>query len=160
MVATGDAFPELELTFVTADQPAMKTTAEAFGGKKVVLFAVPGAFTPTCHANHMPGFLAKLDAIKAKGVDMVACLAVNDPFVMKVWGEQSGALGKIELIADGSGVATKALGLELDATAFGLGMRSKRYAMVIDDGQISALMIEDTPGTADASGADAVLAAL
>ncbi|MEO1330705.1 MAG: peroxiredoxin [Pseudomonadota bacterium] len=160
MAAVGEKFPETELTFITEDQPALKSSAEAFGGKKVVLFAVPGAFTPTCHANHLPGFLTHLDAIKAKGVDMIACLAVNDPFVMKVWAKDTGALGKIEMIADGAAIATKQLGLEMDASAFGLGIRSRRYAMVIDDMTITALMIEDGPGKADISGAESVLAAL
>lgn len=160
MINPGDKLPEMDLTLATAEQPDTQSTAALFGGKKVVLFGVPGAFTPTCHANHMPGYLTHYDALTAKGVDAIACMAVNDVFVMKAWGEASGALGKLHLIADGSANFTKAMGLELDLGAFGLGLRSQRFAMIVENGVLKELMIEDTPKTADASGAAAVLAKL
>lgn len=160
MIKTGEAMPNATLVTATADGPSPIASTDLFDGKTVVLFAVPGAFTPTCHLNHMPGFVEKGDAIKAKGVDTIACLSVNDPFVMKAWGEATGALGKITLIADGSADYVKALGLELDLSARGLGMRARRFAMIVKNGAVSALMIEENPGQAEASGADAVLAAL
>lgn len=160
MVAVGDVLPDLEMTFATAGDPDMTSVASYFGGKKVVVFAVPGAFTPTCHANHMPGFVEHGEAIKAKGVDTIACLSVNDVFVMKAWGEASGALGKVDMIADGSAAMVKALGMVLDLTDRGLGLRSKRFAMVVEDKVVKAVMVEDSPATAEASGAAAVLAAL
>lgn len=160
MIKIGDRLPEATFTVATPDGPGEATSASLFAGKKTVVFAVPGAYTPTCHGNHMPGFLTKLDALAAKGVSQVACLSVNDVFVMKSWGEATGALGKITLIADGSAAYTQSLGLELDLTDRGLGVRSKRYAMVVDDGAVSWLAVEETPATADASGAEAVLAAL
>lgn len=160
MIAVGDKLPELDLTLATAGEPDMKSTSALFGGKKAVLFAVPGAYTPTCHANHMPGYVTHFDDLTAKGVGAIACLAVNDVFVMKKWGQDTGALGKIHMIADGSALLTKELGLELDLVDRGLGVRSKRYAMVLEDGVVKELMIEDTPVTADASGAAAVLAKL
>ena len=131
-----------------------------FGGKKVVLFAVPGAFTPTCHQNHLPGFLKHHDAIKAKGVDRIACLAVNDIFVVSAWAEQSGVGDKLTMLADGSAQFAKAIGLDLDLTERGLGVRAKRFAMIVEDGVVKELMIEDSPGQAEASGAEAVLAKL
>ena len=124
---------------MTADGPKPKTTDEVFKGKKVVLFAVPGAFTPTCHKNHLPGFVTNADAIKAKGVDAIAVTGVNDPFVMDAWKKATGADGKIEFLADGNGDFAKAIGLALDASADGLGMRSKRYSMVVEDGVVKSL---------------------
>ncbi|HSP26171.1 MAG TPA: peroxiredoxin [Saliniramus sp.] len=159
-IKVGDKLPETTFRVMTADGPAPKTTGEVFDGRKVVLFAVPGAFTPTCSNNHLPGFLAKLDEIKAKGVDHVAVTAVNDVFVMNAWAKASEGEGKIEFLADGSADLAKALGLELDATAGGLGVRSKRYAMIVNDGTVEWLAVEDAPGKADATGADAVLAQL
>lgn len=160
MIKIGDAMPEATLVTATADGPAPVESSALFNGKTVVLFAVPGAFTPTCHLNHMPTFVSDGDKLKAKGVDEIACLSVNDPFVMKAWGEATGALGKITLIADGSADYIKKLGLELDLSARGLGMRAKRFAMIVRDGKVSQLMIEDNPGEAKASTAEAVLAAL
>lgn len=160
MISVGEKLPEMEVVLATAGEPDMQPLSGLLGGKKAVIFAVPGAFTPTCHANHMPGFIAEFDAIKAKGVDEILCLAVNDVFVMKRWGEDTGALGKIHLIADGSAALTKALGLELDLTERGLGVRSKRYAMILEDGVVKELMIEESPGQAEASSAAAVLAKL
>jgi peroxiredoxin len=156
-IKVGDKLPETTFRVMTADGPAPKTTDEVFKGRKVVLFAVPGAFTPTCSNNHLPGFLAKLDEIKAKGIDHVAVPAVNDVFVMNAWAKASGGEGKIEFLADGSADLAKAIGLELDATGGGLGVRSKRYAMIVNDGTVEWLAVEDAPGKADATGADAVL---
>ncbi|MBX2855081.1 MAG: peroxiredoxin [Rhodobacteraceae bacterium] len=159
-MSVGEKLPEMEVVLATANEPDMQPLSALFGGKKAVLFAVPGAYTPTCHANHMPGFIAEFDAIKAKGVAEIVCLSVNDVFVMKRWGQDTGALGKIHLIADGSAALTKALGLELDLTARGLGVRSTRYAMILDDGVVKELMVEESPGQAEASSAASVLAKL
>ncbi|MEO1292345.1 MAG: peroxiredoxin [Pseudomonadota bacterium] len=159
MIAVGDTMPELELTFATEDQPDMQPASKVFTGK-TVLFAVPGAYTPTCHSNHMPGFVANLDALKAKGVDRVLCLSVNDVFVMKNWGLDTKSIGQIGLIADGSALYTKALGMDLDLTERGLGVRSLRYAMIVEDGKVSWLAVEESPAKAEASSAEAVLAAL
>lgn len=153
-IAVGDRLPDVTFRVMTADGPAAKTTAEVFSGKKVVLFAVPGAFTPTCHKNHLPGYLARYDEIKAKGVDSVAVTGVNDVFVMNAWAESTGGKGKIEYLADGNGDFAKALGLALDGTGFGLGTRSQRYSMLVDDGVVKVLNVEDVPSKADVSGAD------
>src|SRR5437763_14328580 len=147
-IKVGDRLPNATFMTMTADGPKPKTTDEVFKGKKVVLFAVPGAFTPTCHKNHMPGFVQNFDKIKGKGIDTIAVTAVNDVFVMDAWKKASGAEGKIEFLADGSGDFAKALGLSLDASANGLGIRSKRYCMVIDDGVVKSISIEDAPGKA------------
>ena len=144
---------------MTADGPKPKPSEEVFKGRKVVLFAVPGAFTPTCSKNHLPGFVKNAAAIKAKGIDAIAVTAVNDPFVMDAWKKAAGS-DDIEFLADGSADFAKAIGLELDASAGGLGMRSKRYCMVVDDGVVKSLAIEDAPGKADVSGADALLKSL
>lgn len=159
MIKTGDALPALKLTAATAEGPKEVTTAEVFGGKKVVLFATPGAFTPTCSARHVPGYLQNLDALKAKGVDTIICVAVNDVFVMDAWRKDLGVDDRIMMLADGSAALTKALGLELDLTARGLGIRSQRFAMVVDDGRVSHLAVE-APGDFDVSKAESVLAAL
>jgi peroxiredoxin len=158
-IKVGDSLPNTTFRVMTADGPKPKTTDEVFKGKKVVLFAVPGAFTPTCSKNHLPGFVANAAAIKAKGIDAIAVTAVNDPFVMNAW---KGAAGSddIEFLADGSADFAKAIGLELDASAGGLGMRSKRYCMVVDDGVVKSLAVEDSPGKADVSGAEALLKSL
>ncbi|MEL6978860.1 MAG: peroxiredoxin [Pseudomonadota bacterium] len=160
MIKEGDKLPDATFQTPSADGPQEVTVSGLFAGKRAVLFGVPGAFTPTCHANHLPGYVTHLDALKAKGVDFVACVAVNDIFVVSAWAEATGAGGAITMLADGSGAFAKAMGLELDLSAFGLGMRQKRFAAIIEDGVVAKLMIEDTPATADASGAEAVLAAL
>jgi peroxiredoxin len=147
-IKVGDRLPNATFRVMTADGPAPKTSDEIFKGKKVVLFAVPGAFTPTCHRNHMPSFLNNADAIKAKGVDQIAVTAVNDAFVMDAWIKASGADGKIVGLADGNGDFAKALGLELDATGGGLGVRSKRYSMIVEDGVVKSVNIEEAPGIA------------
>jgi len=156
-IKVGDRVPNGSFTVMTGDGPKPMTTDELFKGKKVVLFAVPGAFTPTCHKNHMPGFVKHADAIKAKGIDTIAVTAVNDVFVMDAWKKASGAEGKIEFLADGSADFAKAIGLSLDASARGLGVRSQRYCMVVDDGVVKSISVEDTPGKAELSGADNLL---
>lgn len=156
-IAVGDTLPDAKFKISTADGPAELTTADVFAGKKVVLFAVPGAFTPTCHMNHLPGFLENADAFKAKGIDTIACVSVNDVFVMKAWAAATGAEGKITFLADGSADFAKAIGLDLDLSGGGLGIRSKRYAMIVDDGVVTSLDIEEAPGKATVSGAAAVL---
>jgi peroxiredoxin len=144
---------------VRADGTKEANTADLFAGKKVVLFAVPGAFTPLCSAQHLPGFVSKAEEIRKKGVDEIYCLSVNDGWVMDAWGKDRAALGKVTLIADGSGEFTKAMGLELDATGAGLGVRSQRYAAIVDDGVIRHLAVEK-PMKFEVSSAEAVLQAL
>jgi len=158
-IKVGDHIPNATFMTMTADGPKPKTTDDIFKGKKVVLFAVPGAFTPTCHRNHMPGFVKNAAAIKAKGIDTIAVTGVNDVFVMDAWKKASGS-DAIEFLADGSGAFTKTIGLSLDMTERGLGVRSQRYAMVVDDGVVEALNVEDGPGKAEISGAENLLNAL
>jgi len=158
-ISVGDKLPAMKFKTMTADGPKDIDGADIFSGKKVVLFAVPGAFTPTCSKNHLPGFVKNAAAIKAKGIDAIAVTAVNDPFVMDAWKKAAGS-DDIEFLADGSADFAKAVGLELDASAGGLGMRSKRYCMVVDNGVVKSLAIEDAPGKADVSGADALLKSL
>jgi peroxiredoxin (alkyl hydroperoxide reductase subunit C) len=158
-IQVGDAIPSMKLMTAGASGPQEVSTDELFKGKKVALFAVPGAFTPTCSAKHLPGFVVHADALHAKGVNAIVCMAVNDPFVMGAWGKDQGVGEKIVMLADGSGAFTRALGLELDLVARGLGMRSQRFAMVVEDGRVAQLMIE-APGGFDVSSAEAVLAAL
>lgn len=129
-------------------------------GKTVVIFAVPGAFTPTCHRQHLPAFLGKLDELKAKGVDTVACVAVNDPFVLDAWAEASGARDKILMLSDGNATFTRAIGMDFDGSAVGLGIRSKRHAMLVRDGVVEALFVEENPGEVKVSGPESILAAL
>ena len=159
-IAVGDRLPAATLRVLTADGIDETTTDALFSGKTVALFAVPGAYTPTCHAKHVPGFLANLDALRAKGVDTVACLAVNDPFVLKAWAKDTDGEGKITFISDGNADFTKAIGMDLDVTAVGLGIRSKRYAMIVEDGVVKVLNIEDVPSSADISSAENLLKAL
>jgi peroxiredoxin len=159
-IQVGDRLPNATFMTMTADGPKPQTTDEIFKGKKVVLFAVPGAFTPTCHKNHLPGFVQQAEKIKGKGVDTIAVTGVNDVFVMDAWKKASGADGKVEFLADGSGDFAKALGLTVDLGARGLGTRSQRYAMVVEDGVVKTLNIEDAPGKADVSGAENLLKGL
>ncbi|ALA18181.1 MULTISPECIES: peroxiredoxin [Chelatococcus] len=159
-IAVGDRLPSVTFRVMTPDGPAARTTDDIFKGRKVVLFAVPGAFTPTCHKNHLPGFLAKADEIKARGIDAIAVTAANDVFVMDAWGKASGAEGVIEFLADGNGDFAKAVGLAFDGSGFGLGTRSQRYSMVVEDGVVTQLNVEDAPGKADVSGAAHLLAQL
>jgi peroxiredoxin (alkyl hydroperoxide reductase subunit C) len=158
-IKVGDSLPSLKLMSATADGPKELSTDELFKGKKVVLFAVPGAFTPTCSAKHLPGFVQKAAEFKAKGVDAIACVAVNDVFVMSAWAKDQGVGDQIVMLADGSAQFTKALGLELDLIGRGLGVRSQRYALVADDGKVVHLAVEQ-PGDFEVSRAEAVLAAL
>src|SRR6201985_733532 len=156
-IKVGDRLPNTKFRVMTAEGPGWKTTDEVFKGKKVVLFAVPGAFTPTCHKNHLPGFLKNADAIKAKGVDAIAVTAVNDVFVMTEWRKATEAEGKIEFLADGTGDFAKAIYLTMDGSAGGLGLRSKRYSMLIEDGVVTKLNIEEAPGKAETSSAEVLL---
>jgi peroxiredoxin len=158
-IKVGDKVPSVKLKQMTPEGVKDVSTDDFFNGKKVVLFAVPGAFTPTCSAKHVPGFVQNDAALKAKGVDAVACLSVNDAFVMGAWGKDQKADGKVVMLADGNGDFTRAVGLELDATANGLGKRSKRYAMVVDNGVVKTLNVE-APGAFEVSSAEAILKTL
>jgi peroxiredoxin (alkyl hydroperoxide reductase subunit C) len=158
-IQVGDKIPAVGLMTMGGDGPEPVDTAKYFAGRKVVVFSVPGAFTPTCSAKHLPGFIDKIDAIKGKGVDAVACLAVNDPFVMGAWAKDQGAEGKVDMLADGSAKFTTALGLEMDLIERGLGMRGQRFAMVVEDGTVTHLAVEE-PGDFSVSSADAVIEAL
>jgi peroxiredoxin len=159
-IKVGDRLPSATFRVMTGEGPKPKTTDEVFKGKKVVLFAVPGAFTPTCSKNHLPGFVQNASAIKAKGVDTIAVTGVNDVFVMDAWKKSADADGKVEFLADGSADFAKAIGLELDASANGLGIRSKRYSMIVEDGVVKALNVEDVPSKADVSNAENILKTL
>lgn len=157
-IQTGDRIPDMTLTTMTDSGPSPISTSELFRGKKVVLFSVPGAFTPTCSAKHLPGFVEHAEDILARGVDTIACMAVNDVFVMNAWGKSANA-ERLLMLADGNGEFTRALGLELDATAFGMGQRSQRFALVADDGVVTDLFVE-APGEFRVSSAEHVLANL
>ena len=157
-IQEGEKLPEATLHVMRDGRPAAVTTAELFGGKKVVLFAVPGAFTPTCSQAHLPGYVANADTIKAKGVDDIVCVSVNDAFVMDAWGKDKNA-EHLVMAGDGNADFTKALGLEMDGSGFGLGTRSQRYAMVVDDGVVTKLAVE-AGGAFEVSKAEAILEAL
>jgi peroxiredoxin len=159
-ISVGDKLPSVTLKQLTPEGVKEVTTDEIFGGKKVVLFAVPGAFTPACSQRHLPGFVERAADIKAKGVDEIACVAVNDAFVMGAWGREQKTEGKVRMLADGSGDLVRALGLELDLSKGGLGIRSQRYSMLVDNGVVKSLNIEKQPGQVDVSGAEAMLRAL
>jgi peroxiredoxin len=153
-INVGDRIPEASFTRMGPEGPAPITTAEVFGGKKVVLFSVPGAFTPTCSKKHLPGYVKEADAIKAKGADTIACMAVNDVFVLDAWGKAAGAGDKVLMLADGNAEFTKKLGLEMDATKYGMGLRSKRFSMIVVDGVVKELNVE-APGEFNVSSAEA-----
>lgn len=157
-IAVGDSIPGSVLTRMTEQGPQPVSTADYFGGRKVVLFSVPGAFTPTCSAKHLPGFIKLKADFSAKGVDAIACIAVNDVFVMHAWGKHANAEG-IDMLADGNGEFAVSLGLEMDASAFGMGQRSQRFALVAEDGIVTQLLVE-APGEFRVSSAESVLAAL
>jgi peroxiredoxin len=157
-IKVGDRIPSATLNVMSEKGPAPLTTNELFDGKKVVLFSVPGAFTPTCSAKHLPGFVAHADEILGKGVDTIACMAVNDVFVMNAWGKSAHA-DRIRMLADGNGEFARALGLELDASGFGMGKRSQRFALIADDGVVTQLFVE-APGEFRVSSAEHVLSAL
>ncbi|HEX3710391.1 MAG TPA: peroxiredoxin [Pseudolabrys sp.] len=156
-IKVGDRVPNATFRMMTGEGPKPKTSDDIFKGKKVALFAVPGAFTPTCNNLHMPSFLKNVDAFKAKGVNTVAVTGVNDVFVMEAWKKATGADGKIDFLADGNGEFAKAIDMAFDGSGNGLGTRSKRYAMLVDDGVVKQLNVEDAPGKCDISGGDALL---
>ncbi|MBK8770840.1 MAG: peroxiredoxin [Rhizobiales bacterium] len=155
-IKTGDRLPQAEFNTMTADGQQKLSTDVIFKGRKVVLFAVPGAFTPTCSMNHMPGFVAAADAIKAKGVDTIACTSVNDVHVMNAWAKASGADSKILMLADGNAAFAKAVGLDKDLAVAGMGVRSSRYSMIVDDGVVKTLNVEEKSGV-NVSGAETIL---
>jgi peroxiredoxin len=157
MIKVGDSLPEATFRVVTPEGVKPRTVAEVFKGKRVVLIGMPGAFTPTCNKNHLPGFVARAADIKAKGIDTIAVTAVNDHWVMHHWGKAAGGDGKIDFLADNNAEFAKAIGMAYDAAAGLGGMRSKRYAMLVDDGVVKVLNVEDMPGKAEASSADTML---
>lgn len=158
-IAIGDKVPTVDLYLMGEKGPDRVSSSDLFTGRKTVLFAVPGAFTPTCSKAHLPGFVVKADELLSKGVDQIVCLSVNDAFVMDAWGKQQNADDKILMVADSDGEFTRAVGLEVDLSARGLGRRSQRYAMVIDDGVVTQLNVEK-PGKFEVSDADTMLQAL
>jgi len=159
MISKGQKIPSVTIKQATAEGGVDVDPAALFAGKKVIMFSLPGAFTPTCSQQHLPGYVQKLPELKAAGIDMVACLSVNDVFVMKAWAEQHDALGKVVMLADGSGAFTKALGIELDLGAHGMGVRAARGVLTIDDGVVTSIEME-APGKFEVSSADACLIGL
>ena len=155
-IAIGDQVPDVKVFTFGDKGPEATTSAEVLGHGKVVLFGVPGAFTPTCSDHHLPGFVMRAEELRAKGADKVVCVSVNDPFVMGAWGREQGAGGKVRMMADGSGLYSRALGLEMDLIARGLGVRSQRYSMLVDDGVVKVLNVEE-PGKFEASSAEKLL---
>ncbi len=153
-IQTGDRFPEATLMRMTEKGPAPVSTGELFAGKKVVLFGVPGAFTPTCSNKHLPGYVKEADAIRAKGVDLIACVSVNDPFVMDAWGKAQEATGKVLMLADGNAELAKKLGLDVDLSKSGMGHRNRRFSMIVQDGVVKELNLE-APGEFKVSSAEA-----
>jgi peroxiredoxin len=159
-IRVGDRLPEAKFKVRTDDGLEDLTTGQVFAGKKVVLFAVPGAFTPTCHTRHLPSFLEHAEELKAKGVETIACVAVNDAFVLDQWAKVNDVQGRVLMLSDGNGSFTKAIGMELDASGAGLGVRSLRYSMLVEDGVVKILNVEESPGVMEVTGADKLLAAL
>jgi len=159
-IQVGGTVPSGTLNHMTANGPEQISTDELFKGKKVVIFSVPGAFTPACSAKHLPGYIQNADALKGKGVDTIACLSVNDVFVMDAWSKDQGANGKVTLLADGNADYVKALGLSLDASGFGMGTRGERFAIVVEDGKVTQLHREAAPSEVKASAAENLLANL
>lgn len=157
-IKVGDTLPDVKLVKATAEGPEQVQSGDYFKGKKVALFSVPGAFTPTCSAKHLPGFVEKADDLKAKGVDEIVCTAVNDPFVMGAWGKASGS-DDVTMLADGNGEFAEALGLTMDGTGFGLGKRGQRFSMIVDDGKVTELNVE-APGDFKVSSAEHMLGQL
>ena len=158
-ISVGDRLPETTFMTMTADGPNPLSSADVFSGKTVALFALPGAFTPTCSAKHLPGFIEKAAEIKGRGVDTIACLSVNDVFVMGAWGEQQGAGNDVMMLADGNGEFAKAVGLEMDGTGFGMGIRAQRFSMLVKDGVVTELNVE-APGEFNVSSAEHILGQL
>jgi peroxiredoxin len=159
-IKIGDRIPDVSFSINGVDGPTTIAAKDYFAGRKIVLFGVPGAFTPTCHRNHLPSFVARAEEIKAKGVDAIAVTAVNDIYVLNAWLEASGAKGKIDGLADGAAAFAKAAGLDVDLTERGFGIRSQRYSLLADNGVVKLLNIEEKPGSIEISGADAILAQL
>ena len=160
-ITTGDTLPEASFSRIGAEGPEQVALSDLTKGRKVVIFAVPGAFTPTCHSAHVPSFIRAKDDLAAKGVEEIICLSVNDPFVMKAWGEATGATDAgLTLLSDGTGAFTAEIGMNFDAPPVGLMGRSKRYAMLVEDGVVKLLHAEESPGTCEISGGEALLAAL
>jgi peroxiredoxin len=157
-IQVGDRLPDVPLAIATSEGPKPTTSGEYFGGKRVALFAVPGAFTPTCSAKHLPSYVEKASELKGKGVDEIVCISVNDPFVMGAWGKQDGSQD-ITMLADGNGAFSDAVGLSFDGSKFGMGKRSQRYSMIVKDGVVSALNIEE-PGAFRVSSAEHMLGQL
>ena len=155
-IQIGDTLPKLTLVKATENGPEPVDSEEYFRGRRIALFAVPGAFTPTCSARHLPSYVDKAEQLTAKGVDEIACISVNDPFVMRAWGESSGAGEKVTMLADGNGEFARAVGLEMDGTKFGMGKRSQRYSMIVNDGRVEQVNVEE-PGAFSVSGADYML---
>ena len=155
-IKVGDKIPSATLMEMQDGKPAPVSTDAFFAGKKVALFALPGAFTPTCSAKHVPGCVQNYDALKAKGVDAIACVSVNDAFVMGAWGKDQASGDKVHMLADGNGDFTRAVGLEMDGTKFGMGKRSQRYSMIVDDGVVTSLNVE-APGAFEVSSAEYLL---
>jgi peroxiredoxin len=158
-IKVGDKVPSATFREMTPDGPKQVSTDDLFADKKVALFALPGAFTPTCSAKHVPGFVQNYEALKAKGVDTIACVSVNDAFVMGAWGKDQGAGDKVRMLADGNGEFTQAVGLEMDGTKFGMGKRSQRYSMIVEDGVVKSLNVEQ-PGAFEVSSAEFMLGLL
>jgi len=157
-IKVGDRVPSVTFRKLTDEGMEEVSTDELFKGRRVVVFGVPGAFTPTCSAQHLPGFIHNAEAIKAKGIDEIACVSVNDAFVMKAWGEAQGADGKVTMLADGNGDFTRAVGVEIDASGFGMGKRSARYSLLVEDGVVKQINVEEAPGQMKVSSAESLLA--
>lgn len=156
-IQVGDKVPSVTFKKMTSDGPSDVSSDELFGGKKVALFAVPGAFTPTCSAQHVPSFLGQADALRAKGIDEIVCVSVNDAFVMDAWGKNLNVGNKIQMLADGNGEFARATGLTLDGRGIGLGERSTRFSMIVDNGTVAALNVETSPGEMTVSSAEHML---
>ncbi len=156
-IKAGDTMPEGQFMTMTDEGPKPVTSAELFGGKTVVLFGLPGAFTPTCSNSHLPGYIQNASALKGKGVDTIACMSVNDAFVMGAWGKDQGAGDAVMMLADGSADYASAMGLNLDLTARGMGMRATRFSILVENGVAKAVNVEENPGVAEATGADTML---
>lgn len=159
MIKVGDKLPKAELTMMTGDGVQKLSTDTIFGGRKVALFGVPGAFTPTCSNNHLPGYVEKAGELRAKGIDSIACVSVNDVHVMNAWGKSAGVDGKIMMLADGNGDFARKLGLDVDLSVAGMGLRNKRYSMVVDNGTVTSLHVEEKSGV-NVSGADTMVCEL
>jgi peroxiredoxin len=156
-IKVGDKLPDATFRVLSADGPKPLTTSEVFSGKKVALFAVPGAFTPTCSQKHLPSFLAHIDEFKKKGVDAIVCVAVNDPFVLGAWEATTGAKGKVLFLSDGNAEFTRKIGMDFDGSGFGLGTRSKRYSMLVENGVVKAMNVEDSPAACTITAGEALL---